>query len=537
MDFLQLLLNGVALGAAYALVALGFVLVLNATGAVNFAQGDLVMAGGLLTVALAPLIPAGGTIPGLVLLPVVLVAMAGLGLLFSALAYFPLRRGPPVSIFISTIAIAIILQHGANALFGPEVRAGPPLLSGGAVEIGGLTLGRQGLASIVLAAILITGLFALLFRTQLGRRLRATAQDPEMARAVGVPVSLMIALSFALGTALAGAAGLLHREEPVATGLLGANLVIDRDRYRISRVYTGESWNPFIKAPLATPGNEASEGEYILAINGTPLTAQDNIHKRLQGTVGKQTTLRVGPRPNGREARDIIIEPVRSESTIRLWAWIEKNRHAVDEATDGRVGYVYLPNTAGAGYTFFNRMFFPQVDKEALIIDERGNGGGQAANYIIEVLSRDHLAGWLDRDGAFYNTPAGAIHGPKVMLIDQDAGSGGDFLPWAFRQVGIGKLIGTRTWGGLIGVSFNPRLMDGGNLSVPFFRFFDPSSNWSVENEGVTPDIEVDLDPIATNAGRDTQLERAIAEVMAQLAEFEPSVPQEAPALPTRLGD
>lgn len=331
--------------------------------------------------------------------------------------------------------------------------------------------------------------------------------------------------------------GDVHREEPVATGLLGANLVIDGDRYRISRVYTGESWNPFIKAPLATPGNEASEGEYILAINGTPLTAQDNIHKRLQGTVGKQTTLRVGPRPNGRDARDIIIEPVRSESTIRLWAWIEKNRRAVDEATDGRVGYVYLPNTAGAGYTFFNRMFFPQIDKEALIIDERANGGGQAANYIIEVLSRDHLAGWLDRDGAFYNTPAGAIHGPKVMLIDQDAGSGGDFLPWAFRQVGIGKLIGTRTWGGLIGASFNPRLMDGGNLSVPFFRFFDPSSNWSVENEGVTPDIEVDLDPIATNAGRDTQLERAIAEVMAQLAEFEPSVPQEAPALPTRLGD
>ena len=198
---------------------------------------------------------------------------------------------------------------------------------------------------------------------------------------------------------------------------------------------------------------------------------------------------------------------------------------------------MYLPNTAGAGYTFFNRMFFPQVDKEALIIDERANAGGQAANYIIEVLSRDHLAGWLDRDGAFFNTPAGAIHGPKVMLIDQDAGSGGDFLPWAFRQVGIGKLIGTRTWGGLIGVSFNPRLMDGGSLSVPYFRFFDPQSNWSVENEGVTPDIEVDLDPIATNGGRDTQLERAIEEVMAQLAQFEPTVPREAPALPTPLGD
>ena len=331
--------------------------------------------------------------------------------------------------------------------------------------------------------------------------------------------------------------GDVHREQSVDTGLLGANLEIDKDRYRISRIYTGESWNPFFKAPLATPGNEASVGDYILAINGTPLTANDNIFNRLQGTLGKQTTLRVGPLSDGREARDIVIEPVRSERLLRLWAWIEDNRRAVDAATDGRVGYVYLPNTAGAGYTFFNRMFFPQVDKEALIIDERANAGGQAANYIIEVLSRDHLAGWLDRDGAFFNTPAGAIHGPKVMLIDQDAGSGGDFLPWAFRQVGIGKLIGTRTWGGLIGVSFNPRLMDGGSLSVPYFRFFDPQSNWSVENEGVTPDIEVDLDPIATNGGRDTQLERAIEEVMAQLAQFEPTVPREAPALPTPLGD
>jgi len=247
--------------------------------------------------------------------------------------------------------------------------------------------------------------------------------------------------------------------------------------------------------------------------------------------------LRVGPEANGSDARDIVVEPVSSERSLRLWSWIEDNRRAVNVATNGRVGYIYLPNTAGAGYTYFNRMFFSQVEKEALIIDERSNAGGQAANYITDVLSRRHLSGWKDRDGLVYNTPAGAMHGPKVMLIDQDAGSGGDFLPYSFRQLGIGKLIGKRTWGGLIGIFANPRLIDGGVVTVPFFRFFDADHNWSIENQGVTPDIDVALDPIATNQGRDTQLERAITEVLSQLQDYENAIPSEAPAYPTRLGE
>ncbi len=331
--------------------------------------------------------------------------------------------------------------------------------------------------------------------------------------------------------------GDLHQEQGAKTGLLGANFRINNGRYQLARVYTGESWNPFIKAPLATPGNEAREGDYILAINGQELGSADNIFEALQGTDGKQVTLRVGPQADGRQAREIVVEPVDSERMMRLWSWVENNRRAVDEASNGRVGYVYLPNTAGAGYTFFNRMFFAQVDKQAMIIDERSNSGGQAANYITEVLSRKHLSGWKDRDGQIFNTPAGAVHGPKVMLIDQDAGSGGDFLPYSFRQLGIGKLIGTRTWGGLIGIFANPILMDGGVLTVPFFRFFDADNNWSVENEGVAPDIEVALDPIASNQGRDTQLERAISEVLSQLEDFENPVPTVAPALPTELGE
>ncbi len=330
--------------------------------------------------------------------------------------------------------------------------------------------------------------------------------------------------------------GDVHRESDVKTGLLGANLKINKGRYQITKIYNGEQWNPFIKAPLATPGNEAKPGEYILAINGRELSAADNIFNELQGTEGAQVSLRVGPNTNGRDARDIVIEPVGSERALRLWSWIEANRRAVDEATNGRVGYVYLPNTAGAGYTFFNRMFFAQVDKEAMIIDERANAGGQAANYITEVLSRAHLSGWKDRDGLPYGTPAGAIHGPKVMLIDQDAGSGGDYLPYSFRQLGIGKLIGTRTWGGLIGIATNPTLMDGGRLTVPFFRFFDADNQWTVENEGVAPDIEVKLDPIATNNGRDTQLEKAISEVISELEGFESPVSLKAPPLPTEPG-
>jgi tricorn protease len=257
----------------------------------------------------------------------------------------------------------------------------------------------------------------------------------------------------------------------------------------------------------------------------------------LQGTADQQIRLRVGPNPNHRNSRDIVVTPVDSEAGLRLWDWVESNRRQVDKATDGRVGYVYLPNTAGAGYTFFNRMFYPQINKQALIVDERSNGGGHAADYMVEILSRRHLSGWADRDGMIFNTPAGALHGPKLMLIDQDAGSGGDFLPYAFRYLGIGKLMGTRTWGGLIGISTNPGLVDGGRMTVPFFRYFDPDLNWSIENEGVAPDIEVKLDPIATNAGHDSQLQAAISEIMSQLQSYQQTVPTQAPARPTQVGE
>ncbi|MDX3774121.1 PDZ domain-containing protein [Chromatiaceae bacterium AAb-1] len=331
--------------------------------------------------------------------------------------------------------------------------------------------------------------------------------------------------------------GDIHQETPHKVGLLGADFTISNNLYQLKTVYQGDRWDPFLKAPLAVPGASAKAGDFILAINGKKLDASQNIYALLDNTLGKQVVLTLADDSRGRNQRNITVEPVANEAALRQWHWIEKNRQLVHEKTNGKVAYVYLPNTAAGGFRYFNRMFFAQIDKQAVIIDERKNGGGQAANYITEILNRPYLAGWKDRDGLVFHTPGGAIYGPKTMLIDQDAGSGGDFLPWSFKRLGLGKLIGTRTWGGLIGISANPNLIDGGFLVVPFFRFFTPDGEWRVENEGVAPDIEVELDPLAVNKGRDVQLERAIAETLQQLKDTPPATPHhQAPAMPEKLG-
>jgi tricorn protease len=330
--------------------------------------------------------------------------------------------------------------------------------------------------------------------------------------------------------------GDVHKETPVKVGLLGADVRVENGRYRIAKIYTGEHWNPFLAAPLAAPGIGVSAGDYILAVNATDLAGDANIYALLADQVGKQVTLTVNSRPTTAGSHQTVVEPVDSEAALRQWNWLEENRRYVEQKTNGRVGYMYLPDTADGGYAYFNRMFFPQIDKEAMIIDERRNSGGQAADYVIDVLSRKYLANWKDRNGLVSQTPAGGLYGPKVMLIDQDAGSGGDFLPYAFRYAGLGKLIGKRTWGGLIGISVNPRFIDGGSLSVPFFRFFTPEGQWGIENEGVAPDIDVELEPDAVNRGVDTQLDRAIAEVLQELETYRPVKQTQAPPLPTELG-
>jgi tricorn protease len=332
------------------------------------------------------------------------------------------------------------------------------------------------------------------------------------------------------------AGGDVPGEPGARTGLLGADFAVEDGHYRIKTIYRGDRWNPFLRAPLAVPGVNVREGDYLLAVNGRTLDASQNVYALFEQTVDKQVTLEVGADPAGVGARHVVVEPIADETGLRQWRWIEHNREYVAGKSGGKVAYVYLPNTAADGFQYFNRMFFAQIDKPALIVDERRNGGGQAANYIIEILSRPYLGSWKDRDAQLFSTPGGGIYGPKVMLADQDAGSGGDFLPWAFKHQKLGTLIGTRTWGGLIGIASNPPLIDGAQLTVPFFRLITPGAEWRVENEGVAPDIEVTLDPAAVNRGEDPQLDAAIATVLAQLKDFKSVELERAPPYPATLG-
>ena len=311
--------------------------------------------------------------------------------------------------------------------------------------------------------------------------------------------------------------GDLPETRNIPTGLLGADYRIENGRYRFVRIYDGENWNPDLRAPLTQPGVNVPEGEYLLAVNGRDLRATDNVYSFFEATSGKQVRLRVAANPDGSGARDVTVVPVASEARLRNLAWIEANRRKVDEATNGRVAYVYMPDTAFGGLTNFTRYFYAQVGKEAAIIDERFNGGGALATDIIEHLDRRMLSLVATRDGEDEVQPQGAIFGPKVMIINEFAGSGGDAMPNYFRRAGIGKLIGMRTWGGLVGRAGAPPLMDGGVVSAPSSGVWGPDGQWDAENIGISPDIEVEHDPSLVRQGRDPQLERAIQEVMAEL--------------------
>jgi tricorn protease len=310
--------------------------------------------------------------------------------------------------------------------------------------------------------------------------------------------------------------------EPRKGGLLGADYRIENGRYRIERIYQGENWNPGLRAPLTEPGVNVSAGDYILAIDGRELRPSNDIDELLQGTAEHTVQLKVAKSANGEGARTVSVVPAATEAALRQRAWMEANRRKVDELSGGRLAYVYLPNTATAGFVNFNRYYYAQTDKQGLVVDERFNGGGQAADYIIDQLRRPLLSHWTPRDGMDFTTPTGAIFGPKVMLINQFAGSGGDALPWYFKREKIGPLVGTRTWGGLVGIGGQPVLLDGGNVTSPWFAFFTPEGEWDVENRGVAPDVEVDLDPAAWREGKDLQLEKAVEILLAELKKHPP---------------
>ena len=318
----------------------------------------------------------------------------------------------------------------------------------------------------------------------------------------------------------------------VKGGLLGADYSVENGRYRFKRIYNGENWNPRLRAPLTQPGVNVSAGEYLLAVNGRELRPPENIYRFFEETAGKQVVLKVGPNPDGTGSREVTVVPVEEEISLRNLAWIEGNRRKVDELTGGRVAYVYLPDTYAGGYTNFNRYYFAQVGKEAAIIDERFNGGGDIADYIIDYLRRPLLNFFTMREGQDMTTPQGAIFGPKVMIINEMAGSGGDAMPWMFRKTGIGPLVGKRTWGGLVGHYTNPAdLLDDGYTGVPNLAFYNLEGKWDVENHGVPPDIEVEMDPKAVREGHDPQLEKAV-EVVLEMLEKNPPPTYKRPAYP-----
>ncbi|MGB7497122.1 MAG: PDZ domain-containing protein [Candidatus Acidiferrum sp.] len=317
----------------------------------------------------------------------------------------------------------------------------------------------------------------------------------------------------------------------VNVGLLGADYSIDHDRYRFAKVYFGENWNPDLRAPLTEPGVNVRQGEYLLAVDGRELHGTDEVYSFFIERAGKAVQLKVGPDPTGKDARTVTVVPIPTERTLRLRDWMDSNRRKVDELSHGQLAYVYLPDTAVGGFTNFNRYYFPQNKKQGAVIDERFNGGGWLADYIVDWLSRPLLMSAMTREGNDILLPQ-VIFGPKVMLINQYAGSGGDALPWMFKQLNIGPLIGTRTWGGLIGIGGYPSLMDGGQITAPRFALFNPrTGQFDVENIGVAPDIEVDLDPAAWRQGHDPQLEKGVSVALTELKEH-PVPPIKRPPYP-----
>jgi tricorn protease len=332
--------------------------------------------------------------------------------------------------------------------------------------------------------------------------------------------------------------GALPDHPTIKTGLLGADYEVVGDRYRISRILRGENWNPKLMAPLSQPGVNVSEGEFLLAVNGRDVRADAEVYRAFEGLAGKQTVITVGPKADGTGSRQVTVVPVDSEASLRLRTWMEGNRRKVDQLSGGKLAYVYLPDTATGGFANFNRYYFAQVGKQGAVIDERFNHGGDIADYIVDQLQRTPRMINLSREGEEVLEPAQAIFGPKVMIINQTSGSGGDALPWLFKGAGVGPVVGTRTWGGLIGIGGYPNLIDGGTITAPRWALYGTHGEWEVENIGIAPDIEVEQDPALVRQGHDPQLERAVQVALDALAKSpppkfpRPPYPDRKPVLP-----
>ncbi len=331
-----------------------------------------------------------------------------------------------------------------------------------------------------------------------------------------------------------------EQEPSVNVGLLGCDYELRDGAYRISKIIRGAVWDADASGPLSAPGVEVKEGMYLLAVNGVALDTARDPWAAFLGLAGKSVTITVSEKPAmDASAKDIVVEPLASETDLRYRAWIERRRAYIDEKTNGAVGYIYVPDTGVNGQNDLVRQFYGQAHKAALIIDDRWNGGGQIPTRFIELLNRPATNYWARRDGVDWKWPPDSHQGPKCMLINGLAGSGGDMFPWLFKSNKIGKLIGTRTWGGLVGISGNPGLIDGAGVTVPTFGFYETDGTWGVEGHGVDPDIEVIDDPALMTDGApgigDPQLDAAIAHILKEVEAKAYKAPKR-PAYPNRSG-
>ena len=320
----------------------------------------------------------------------------------------------------------------------------------------------------------------------------------------------------------------LYTLQPIGVGLLGADYNVSENRYQIARIYGGLNWNPDLRSPLTEPGLNIKTGDYILAVNGKDATADKDFFSFFENTNGKIVELTINEKPEYTGSRVVKVVPVANEYSLRNRYWVEGNLKKVTEATNGQVAYVYVPNTSYAGHEYFKRYFFPQADRKAIIVDERFNGGGSLADYYIDILQRPLQAFWNMRYGTDLKSPSASIQGPKVMIIDETAGSGGDMLPWMFRKFKVGTLVGKRTWGGLVGILGFPEFIDGGSVTAPNVAIWT-KDGFVVENVGVAPDIEVEQWPADVINGKDPQLDKAIEVALQELKKNPLEIPVRPP--------
>ena len=319
----------------------------------------------------------------------------------------------------------------------------------------------------------------------------------------------------------------------VGTGLLGADYTVDNGFYKIAKIYRGENWDETTRSPLTEPGLKVKAGDYLIAVNGIAVRAPANPYSFFQNLAGKVVSLKINDKPSADGAWEISVKTVAGETGLRYYDWVESRRKIVSDATNGRIAYMHVPDTAINGLQAFDKYFQAQVGKEGLIIDERYNGGGFIPTFFTEKLQRNLLNYVSRRDGKDQPIPGAGIYGPKVMIVNELAGSGGDAFPWYFEKEKLGPIVGERTWGGLVGISRYIPLMDGGGVTAPEFAFWAPDKNgshWVVENHGVDPDVVVEQRPDLVVAGRDPQLEKAIELAKQALDKLPP--PQTRPKFP-----